>query len=83
MLMLKKYTKFEYNSMYDILYITVKESEDSYGHEDDFGVILNYDYATKEFVGADIWDFKNRIENNKIIRLPINIDLKEIYRQLS
>ncbi|NJD02043.1 MAG: hypothetical protein FIA99_05485 [Ruminiclostridium sp.] len=69
--------------MYDILYLVIKESEDNYGHEEDYGVILNYDYITKEFVGADIWDFKKRIANNEIIKLPVNIDLKEIYNQLS
>jgi uncharacterized protein YuzE len=82
MLMTKNYVRFEYNPMYDILYLVTKESDDSYGHEDDFGVILNYDYITKEFAGVDIWDFKKRIESNKRINLPIDIDLKEIYNQL-
>ncbi|MGE5527903.1 MAG: DUF2283 domain-containing protein [Patescibacteria group bacterium] len=75
--------KYEYNKDLDVLYITLESSKDSYGHEDDYGVILNYDYATKQLVGVDIWDFRSKIEKNVIIPLPFSIDLKQIYQAIT
>ena len=31
----------EYNSALDILYLMLDKTEESYGHEDDYGVVLN------------------------------------------
>ena len=72
----------EYNSALDILYLMLDKTEESYGHEDDYGVVLNYDYATKKLVGIDIWDFKERFQEDKQIPLPIEVDLKSIYSSL-
>jgi len=80
--MLTTQINYEYNSMFDILYIKLENSNDSYGHEDDCGIVLNYDFKTKNLVRIDIWDFKFRIQNNEEISLPIFIDLHEIYKSL-
>lgn len=72
----------QYNAMFDILYITIEDSPNSYGHEDDYGVVINYDYNTKKIVGFDIWDFKFKMEHEKQISLPIQIDLKQIYHDI-
>lgn len=78
----QKNLNYEYNRMFDVLYIRIGKSNDSYGHEDDYGTVLNYDYATKKLVGVDIWDFKRRIERKEKITLPVKIDLKKIYKSI-
>jgi uncharacterized protein YuzE len=75
--------KYEYNSMYDILYLKIKDCYDSYADEKNLGVVINYDYKTDEMVGIDIWSFKKKIENNTNINLPFNISLHKIYNLLS
>jgi len=80
--MLNENINYEYNDVLDVLYITLETSDDSYGHEDDYGIVLNYDFCTKKLVGVDIWDFKKKIKDNKEIPLPLEIDLKNIYSSL-
>jgi hypothetical protein len=82
MLILKNKIKYEYNIMYDILYLKIKGSNDSYGDENEIGIVINHDYNTDEIIGADIWDFKERIVNNEAIPLPFKVDLMEIYKEL-
>ena len=74
---------YEYNIAFDILYIKFEDTEDSYGHEEDYGVVLNYDYQTKKLVGVDIWDFKRRIEQKENIILPFEIDVDKIYQEVN
>lgn len=82
MLNVKNKVNFEYNSMYDILYIKLEETSDSYGDEEIRGIIINYDYDTDKIVGADIWGFKRRMKNHEVIKLPVDVDLDEIYNSL-
>lgn len=81
--MLKLKNNYEYNSMLDILYITIKESGESYAHEDELGTVLNYDYETKELVGIEIWDFKAKMFKGKKINISYDIDFKAIYDKLN
>jgi len=74
---------YKYNAMFDILYLRLADSDNSYGHEDENGVIINYDYDTKRAVGADIWDFKRRISNKKPIVLPFQVDLHSIFSEIN
>jgi hypothetical protein len=73
---------YEYNSTLDLLYINIDYSDDSYGDEENRGIVLNYDFKTDKLVSIDIWDFEYRIENNKPIPLPITVDLQSIYNSL-
>jgi uncharacterized protein YuzE len=82
MLSQKDKMSIEYNSMYDILYVRIKESSDTYGDEKIPGIVLNYDYETDEIVGFDIWDFKLRMRNKEHIILPAQIELEEIYSKI-
>jgi hypothetical protein len=75
-------TLYSYNNTYDILYLELSECYDSYGNEDIIGIVINHDYNTNEVVGADIWDFKKRMEKNEEIPLPFEVDLQEIYKEL-
>ena len=82
MLSIKNRVNFEYNSMYDILYIKLDESDYSYGDEEINGIVVNFDYNTDKVIGADIWDFKLKMQRNESIPLPFDVDLKEIYNKL-
>ena len=73
---------FEYNTMYDILYVKLKDSYDTYVVEKTKGVLINHDYTTKEITGFDIWDFKKRMENKEHLTLPIPVDFNSIYNSL-
>lgn len=68
--------------MYDVLYIKLKECSDSYGDEENPGIVLNYNYETDELVGIDIWDFKCKILKNQKIKLPLDINLREIFNEI-
>lgn len=66
----------------DMLSIKLDESSNFYGHEDEMGIVLNYDFDSKKLVGIDIWDFKYRLENKAEILLPIEVSLVDIYKSL-
>ena len=83
MLILSQNINYEYNQMFDILYIKLDDTKDSYGHEDEYGIVLNYDYETKKLVGVDIWNFKRRFEQKEKILLPMEIDLGKIYKAVN
>ncbi|MBA1335910.1 MAG: hypothetical protein HPY66_1728 [Firmicutes bacterium] len=83
MCILNQSLNYEYNPMFDILYIKLCDTDESYGHEDDYGIVLNYDLNTKKLVGVDIWDFKRRIKQKEKISLPIDIDLDKIYYEVN
>lgn len=73
---------YEYNQMYDILYVKIKDSYDTYVVEKTKGILVNHDYSTKEITGFDIWDFKKRMENKEHLTLPIPVDFNNIYNSL-
>jgi uncharacterized protein YuzE len=66
--------EIEYNREYDILYIRLKDSYDSYVEERTKGILVNRDFETDEIVGVDIWNFSKRILNNEPLPTPINVD---------
>ena len=82
MLKVRDKTKYEYNSMYDILYLDICHSDDSYGVEETYGIVLNYDYETQKLSSIDIWNFKTKMDNKEQINLPVDFDLQDIYNQL-
>jgi uncharacterized protein YuzE len=83
MLKVKNDFSVEYNSLYDVLYVRLKNSPETYADEEVRGILINCDYETNEIVGFDIWDFKKRITLNEDIPLPVKIDLEAIYESLT
>jgi uncharacterized protein YuzE len=61
---MQKQLKCNYDSKYDVLYISVVPNEPAIGSEDIDGVVVRRSRATGEFVGITIFDFKRRLENN-------------------
>lgn len=82
MLNLKNNVKIDYEKNDDVLYLRLKYSEDSYGDEEESDIIINRDYNSEELLSVEIWGFKKRMESHETIKIPINIDLKEIYESL-
>ena len=72
----------EYNDAYDVLYIKIKNSYDTYVEERHKGILINHDYKTDEITGLEIWDFKRRIEKKEKMETPFPVDLEVIFKTL-
>ena len=83
MLNKKNSMKIEYNKMYDILYVNLKDCYDSYVEEREQGILINHDFKTNEIIGIEIWDFKKRIENNEKFTIPFPVNLEEIFKSIA
>ena len=77
-----KKPEYEYNSLLDVLYIRVGDAYETYSSEKQHGILINIDYETNEIMGADIWDFKKRIESKESVELPFEIDLRAVYASI-
>jgi uncharacterized protein YuzE len=69
-----KNLKFNYDSKFDILYISVVPNEPSVGIEEVDGIVIRRSMKTNEFVGITIFDFKARIDNIDFEYLNTYID---------
>jgi len=82
---MKKRLQSNYDSKYDILYISVIPNEPAIGEEGPDGIVIRRSRKTGEFVGITIFDFKKRISDNDLSGITdfINLDkLREISTNL-
>jgi uncharacterized protein YuzE len=59
-----KQLQSNYDSKYDVLYVSVVPNEPAIGREDNDGIVIRKSRKTGEFVGVTIFDFKKRLKNN-------------------
>jgi len=73
-----------YDRRFDVLYIRFCNSEDSYGEEDDFGVVTHKDFTTDKITGLTIFDFSRKCETNQFptVDLPVEIDYRNLLQTL-
>lgn len=50
--------KIDYDSTYDVLYYTFGDTSNSYGDEDDNGIVFIKDIISDEIMGYTIFNFK-------------------------
>lgn len=57
-----------YDSKYDVLYVSIVPNEPAIGVEDDEGIVIRRSRQTGKFVGVTIFDFKKRWRNNCVYK---------------
>jgi uncharacterized protein YuzE len=73
-----KKTKIHYDSEVDTLYISFGNPKPCYAEQIGDGVYLRFDDETDEINGVTITHFSQNIDGLKKLKLPFDIDIKEI-----
>lgn len=72
----------DHDAKFDVVYIKLKDDSNSYGDEIADGVVVFRDLSSDEVTGITIMDFNKRYKNNKIPKLPVEIDWAKIACQI-
>lgn len=68
--------KLSYDRKTDVMYINVGNTSNSYGREDNDGIVYFYDTETEEFTGLTIFDYREKRKSgflrNLVIPYPID-----------
>lgn len=65
-----------HDSENDVLYIGLGDRSNSYGDDDDDGIIILRDIDTRELTGITILDFLYKYQNKELEHLPIRINFE-------
>ena len=63
---MKNLLQHNYDSKYDVLYVSKVPNEPAIGVEDDEGIVIRKSRKTGEFVGVTIFDFKKRANKHEL-----------------
>lgn len=76
--------KINYDTKFDILYISIGNPPFSYGDESIPGLVILKSIETDELTGITIFDFKKKVNNKTIddIEIPITIDINSIAKHI-
>ena len=68
--------KVDYDTKYDVLYIMLSDTSNSYGDEDPDGIVVFKDIDTDQITGVTIFDFSTRFSNPAMLKcvLPSSIN---------
>lgn len=72
---MKTIKKINYDTTYDILYIITDDNHNSYGDEDDNGVVYLRNGRTDNIVGLIIYDLLEKIADNTISTILSEVDI--------
>ena len=77
--------KVNYDSKFDILYISIGNPVPSYGDEQVPGLVILKNIKTDEITGVTIFDFMKKVKENTTddLEIPIEIDIKKISQDIS
>ncbi|NMB07942.1 MAG: DUF2283 domain-containing protein [Tissierellia bacterium] len=77
--------KVNYDSKFDILYISIGNPVPSYGDEQVPGLVILKNIKTDEITGVTIFDFMKKVKENTMddLEIPIEIDIKKISQDIS
>jgi uncharacterized protein YuzE len=77
--------KIDYDSKFDILYISIGNPVPSYGEEKTPGLVVLKNIETDEITGITIFDFMRRVKDNtmKDLEIPIEIDINKISQNIN
>jgi uncharacterized protein YuzE len=64
-----------YDKRFDVLYILFSDTNNTYGEEDDFGVVIHRDFDTDEVTCITIFDFKKKLNANQLSKLALPVDI--------
>ena len=62
---MKQKFNFNYDEENDVLYMRCSESGESYGEEDDLGIVTFYDMKNDIITGTTIFNFKEKLKSGK------------------
>jgi len=76
--------RFSYDKTYDVLYILFSDDDNTYGDEDDQGIVLHRNFNTDDITGVTIFDFEKKYRTNQlpVLSLPIELDYNEMTAML-
>jgi len=71
---------FNYDKTYDVLYILFSDDDNTYGDEDECGIVLHRNFSTNDITGVTIFDFEKKYRANQLpaLNFPVELDYSEM-----